>query len=126
MDLRVKQKTFINNYYKKELTSIEEISFMPVTEGAVSNNWLTCILIDPKSKVKPLDIITALEKENIESRPIWKPMSMQPLYKGYEYITFDNVCEDIYSRGLCLPSDTKMAEKELDKTISVIRKVFGK
>ncbi|HEY8423277.1 MAG TPA: aminotransferase class I/II-fold pyridoxal phosphate-dependent enzyme [Clostridia bacterium] len=124
LDLRVKQKTFINNYYKKELTSIEEISFMPVTEGAVSNNWLTCILIDPKSKVKPLDIITALEKENIESRPIWKPMSMQPLYKGYEYITFDNVCEDIYSRGLCLPSDTKMTEKELDLVVKVIKDVF--
>lgn len=126
LDLRVRQKTFINRYYKQELAYIEEIKFMPITEGAIPNFWLTCILLDIKSKVKPLDIIIALEKENIESRPIWKPMNLQPVYKDADFISVGNICGDIFARGLCLPSDTKMTEKDLDRTISVIRKVFGK
>jgi dTDP-4-amino-4,6-dideoxygalactose transaminase len=83
-------------------------------------------LLDKKSKVKPLDIILALEENNIESRPIWKPMNLQPLYKDADFITAGNVCDDIYSRGLCLPSDTKMTEKDLYRTISIIRKVFAR
>lgn len=124
LDLRVQQKTYINSYYKKELSDIEEIEFMPVTEGAITNNWLTCILIDKKSRIKPLDILLALEKENIESRLIWKPMNLQPYYRDRDYITIDNIAEDIFERGLCLPSDTKMTEQEMDRIISVIRKCF--
>ncbi len=124
LDLRVQQKTFINNYYKTKLKDIEEISFMPVTEGAISNNWLTCILIDKKSNIKPLDILLALETENIESRPIWKPMSLQPYYKDRDYITVDNIAENIFKRGLCLSSDTKMTEQDMDRVISIIRKCF--
>lgn len=124
LDLRIKQKTLINEYYKKNLAQIDDISFMPVTNGAIPNNWLTCILINQKSKIKPIDVILALEKENIESRPIWKPMNLQPYYKDRAFITNNNVADDIFIRGLCLPSDTKMAQEDMERIVKTIRNLF--
>ena len=79
LDQRVAKKKYIFDYYKKELSHLGGISFMPVNEWDKPNYWLSCITL--KGKVKPLELIEALEKENIESRPIWKPMHMQPYYK---------------------------------------------
>ena len=77
-------------------------------------------------KVTPEKIRLALEKENIESRPIWKPMHMQPVFEGNDFITVnnDNVGEDIFARGLCLPSDIKMTEKQQDKVIEIVKGLF--
>jgi dTDP-4-amino-4,6-dideoxygalactose transaminase len=79
------------------------------------------------SKVTPLDIMIALEKENIESRPIWKPMHLQPVYAENDFITTEDcgsVGEDIFNRGVCLPSDIKMTEEEIQKVIGIIRSLF--
>ena len=67
----------------------------------------------------------ALEEENIESRPIWKPMHLQPVFAAHDFVTAgDNVGEDIFARGLCLPSDIKMADSDQERVISVIRGLF--
>ena len=102
---------------------------MPECEYGQSNQWLSCITLKLESKVKPLDIILALEKENIESRPIWKPMHMQPYYKECKFFSHNeddgvSVAEDIFNRGVCLPSDSKNTKEDMDRVISIIKELF--
>ena len=121
LDKRVEKKRYIYQYYKNALKDITDIEFMPMNDWNYSNCWLTSITL--KGKVKPIDIIEALEKDNIESRPIWKPMHLQPFYEQYDYIG-GNVGELIFNNGLCLPSDTKLMDKELDRIIKIIRSLW--
>lgn len=117
------KRRFIFSKYEKYLTSIEGFSFPNEVRYGKSNHWLTTFYIDPKLiKLDRNKIITALEKENIESRPIWKPMHLQPLYKGADYITQDNndVSAKLFNAGLCLPSGSSLLEKEQDKIIDII------
>jgi dTDP-4-amino-4,6-dideoxygalactose transaminase len=93
---------------------------MPVKDWNEPNFWLSCILL--KGAVRPLDIIEALEAENIESRPIWKPMHMQPFFAEYDFIG-DGVCEEIFKNGVCLPSDTKMTDKDLERVVGIIKRL---
>ena len=74
----------------------------------------------------PLDIINVLAENNVEARPIWKPMHMQPVFAGYDFISCENspVCEDIFRRGICLPSDIKMTEEEQQYVIDIIKSCF--
>lgn len=90
------------------------------------NFWLSCMLIDQGVHVKPMQILEALQNANIETRPIWKPMHMQPVFKGHDFIYVEDkpVNEDIFARGLCLPSDIKMTEAEQDYVIEQIKKCF--
>ena len=128
VDDRIAKKTEIYNTYKKELETIKEITMQPMTENTKPNHWLSAMLIDENSKVQPLDIIEALEKENIDSRPVWKPMHLQPVFKDYDFITINSngtsVAEDLFNRGVCLPSDTKMTKEEQERVIDIIKKCF--
>ena len=81
---RIARKKEIFEYYKRELSGLEGVTMMPVNEWNEPNYWLSCLTLS--GRVKPLDIIEALEAENIESRPIWKPMHLQPFYAGYDFI----------------------------------------
>jgi dTDP-4-amino-4,6-dideoxygalactose transaminase len=121
LDKRVEKKREIFNYYKEQFKSIKEITFMPMNDWNFSNCWLTSILV--KGDISPLDIILELEKNSIESRPLWKPMHLQPFFIKYDYVG-SNVSETLFNAGLCLPSDTKMDKNELDKVISIIRDLF--
>jgi len=126
-DERIKQKTHIFNTYKEAFADIEEISMNPVTENTEPNYWLSCIRIDEKSSVKPLDIMLALDEANVESRPIWKPMHLQPFFEKYDFVTMKSNgshSEDIFNSGVCLPSDTKMTEEDMKRVVSVVRKCF--
>ena len=101
----------------------------PMLDGTRPNHWLSAIILDKSSKVKPIDIMLKLEKENIESRPIWKPMHLQPVFAQYDFITVANdkdesISEDIFNRGVCLPSDTKMTKEEQDRVIKAIKELF--
>lgn len=118
LDQRVEKKQYINNYYHTNLKDINEIEFMPINVWNKPNCWLTSIILN--GKVKPYDVIDALEKENIESRPIWKPMHLQPYFSKYDYIG-SNVSETIFLTGLCLPSDTKLTNMHLDEIIRIIK-----
>lgn len=118
LDKRVMKKKYIFEFYKRELGELEGVKFMPENEWGEQNYWLTCITLS--GKVKPIDIIEALEKENVESRPIWKPMHMQPFYEGYNFIGGD-VARNIFENGVCLPSDTKMTDDDLNRVCGIIK-----
>lgn len=123
---RIAKKKAIFETYKEGFKDIIDIEMQEVSPNMKPNYWLSTILLKPTSKLKPLDIIEALEKENIESRPIWKPMHMQPVFSGTDFVKVNEyaICEDIYNRGVCLPSDTKMTEEEQQAVINVIRRLF--
>ena len=95
-----------------------------------ANRWLSTILIKENSKVKPIDIIESLEKENIESRPVWKPMHLQPIFEKYDFIKVNesdiSVGEDLFNRGVCLPSDTKMTKEDIQRIVQLGTHVFGR
>lgn len=121
LDQRLKKKKYIFEYYKHALSNIKDIDFMPDNDWNKPNYWLSCITL--KGKVKPIEIMEALEKECIESRHLWKPMHMQPFFKDYDYFG-DHVSEDLFNRGVCLPSDTKMTDADLERVCNVIKGLF--
>lgn len=94
---------------------------MPINVWNQPNCWLSSITL--KGKVKPLDIMLALENENIESRPIWKPMHIQPYFKDYDYIG-EKKAENLFENGVCLPSDTKMTDDQLKIIVKIIKGLF--
>jgi len=118
LDRRIEKKKYIFNFYKKELENIQGIEFMPINQWNEPNYWLSCITLS--GKVKPSDVIEELAKNNIESRHVWKPMHMQPFFAGYDYIG-ENVSENLFENGVCLPSDTKMTDEDLERVCEVIR-----
>ena len=112
------------NYYEA-FKSIDELKMMPICSYGQPNYWLSCMKIEDGTKITPLDIIMLLEQNNIESRPIWKPMHMQPFFEKYEYFKHDyDVAGEIFKNGLCLPSDTKMTEEDQQRIIKVIKELF--
>ena len=126
LDQRIAQKTEIYNKYKNAFKDINDIELQPIPNDTKPNHWLSVILLKEKSKVKPINIMEALEKENIESRPVWKPMHMQPVFANCDYIQVaeKSVSEDLFNRGVCLPSDTKMTEEEQGRVIEIIKRLF--
>lgn len=123
LDQRVAKKKYIFEYYKKILGTISDIEFMPENDDNEPNYWLTCILL--KGEIRPINLIEALEQENIESRPIWKPMHLQPVFSEYDYIG-GTISEFIYENGVCLPSDTKLTDTDLERICSVILGLWEK
>lgn len=121
LDQRVEKKKYIFNYYMKELSHLDGVEFMPVNDWDSPNCWLTSLTLS--GKVNPLEVIKALEKENIEARPIWKPMHLQPYFQKYNYVG-NKVAEKLFETGLCLPSDTKMKDNELVKVVNTIKKLW--
>ncbi len=123
LDERVMQKRKINEYYKNELSSIKEISFLEENEGSFSNFWLTTILLDKNITIDREQLRLHLEKDNIEARPLWKPMHLQPVFKECDsYI--NGVSEDLFSRGLCLPSGTNMTIEDLERVVNKIKEIY--
>ncbi|MCJ7992204.1 DegT/DnrJ/EryC1/StrS family aminotransferase [Priestia megaterium] len=121
LDQRVEKKREIFAYYKKELGDLEGIEFMPSNEWDAPNYWLSSITLT--GNVRPLDIMEALEKENIESRPVWKPMHMQPFFEKYDFIG-KGISEELFKNGVCLPSDTKMTSTDLERVVNTIKKLW--
>ena len=119
------KKTEIYNRYKEGFSDLP-IEMNPFLEQTVPNFWLSCILLNKGCEVKPLQILERLKEENIESRPLWKPMHMQPVFKDNDFITANDeaVDEDLFERGLCLPSDIKMTEKEQQIVIDIVKSMF--
>ena len=119
------KKTEIYNRYKEGFSDLP-IEMNPFLEQTVPNFWLSCILLNKGCEVNPLQILERLKEENIESRPLWKPMHMQPVFKDNDFITANDeaVDEDLFSRGLCLPSDIKMTKKEQQIVIDIVKSMF--
>ena len=133
LDERVNRKREINALYRKAFADNPYIDVIPTFEGAESSYWLTGATLTKDCKASFMDIIDALNAENIESRPAWKPMHMQPVFADCGFVThltdeqrkksgFGSVCEDLFSRSLCLPSDTKMTDEDVLFVASVVNK----
>ena len=118
LDERVAQARQIFEWYKEELKDINEITFMPELPNAHGNRWLTTILF---SKSNYRKIQKALESENIESRPLWKPMHLQPLFKESLFIE-NGTAQKLFETGLCLPSGTQMTHEDVKKVSAIIKK----
>ncbi len=120
-----KRKTEIYNRYKEGFKDLP-LTMNPYLKDTQPNFWLSCILLDKNCGVSPTQIMDRLNEENIETRPLWKPMHMQPVFEGNDFITVNNtpVNEDLFSRGLCLPSDIKMTNEQQDVVIGIIKNLF--
>jgi hypothetical protein len=125
LDKHIGRKKEIYEVYKVAFADIDAIRMNPFLPESEPNFWLSCMSLESKCPVSPLDIMCALEKENIESRPIWKPMHLQPFYAGYDFIGMEgNVSRDIFERGVCLPSDIKMTTEEVEQIIKIVQGCF--
>jgi dTDP-4-amino-4,6-dideoxygalactose transaminase len=123
LNQRVAKKNYIFEFYKRELGGLEGIEFMPSNEWDKPNYWLSSITLS--GKVRPIDIFDALEAENIESRPVWKPMHLQPFFEKYEFVG-SGVSENLFENGVCLPSDTKMTDEVLERVVETIKGLWFK
>ena len=123
---RLAKKKEIYETYKDAFKDIPEIEMKPVPIDTKPNYWLSTMLLKEGSKVTPLNVMEALDKENIESRPIWKPMHIQPVFEKFDFIKVEEkpISEDIFARGVCLPSDTKMTKEEQQEVIRIIKELF--
>lgn len=111
------------DFYLKAFKGFAGIDFLKEPDGVFSNRWLSCILINPvytNNGINREDIRLALEKENIESRPLWKPMHLQPVFAEAPFYG-DGTAERLFEQGLCLPSGSNLTRQDLDRVISVIK-----
>ena len=121
LNQRIEQKRHIFAYYQEHLGDLEGLSFMPLHENERANCWLSVIQLASDCKVRPLDVMVALEQGDIESRPVWKPMHIQPVFADCDYIDNGKVGESLFENGVCLPSDTKMTDEDLKRICTIIR-----
>lgn len=148
LDQRVAKKQYIYEYYKRELGNLKGLTMMPVGEHTTSNCWLSVIQLSEESPVKPLDVILALEADDVESRPVWKPMHLQPVFADCDFVgvdgagravdrTFFSVTDEetgadnsvsgtLFSHGVCMPSDTKMEDADLARICAVVKALWNK
>ena len=123
LEERVRKKRWIFDYYRDALSGLPGLEFMPEADFGISTRWLTVALITLETFGSDRESVRlALEEQNIESRPVWKPMHLQPVFKGIP-MQGGNVCEDLFRRGLCLPSGTALSTPDLDRVIAIIEKV---
>ena len=128
LDERVAQRRANNQRYREFFTGVDGITFQTEPNSDYfSNYWLTAILIDPAKTggISREDVRLALDAENIESRPLWKPMHLQPVYEGTKFFGA-GVCEQLFEQGLCLPSGSNLTEKEFERIFEALTKIFKK
>ena len=118
---RVAKRRAIYDRYQQQFSEIEGVTLMPRDIYGRGNCWLTCVIIDPKERsFVPENLRLSLEKENIESRPLWKPMHLQPIFASTSVFT-NGISERLFKTGLCLPSGTNMSEDDQDRVIEIIK-----
>ncbi|MDO4269899.1 MAG: aminotransferase class I/II-fold pyridoxal phosphate-dependent enzyme [Eubacteriales bacterium] len=119
---RLEQKAAIYRHYRNELSGLP-LTFQLCPNRGRSNHWLTAILLDRDCGVMPAQVIRALEEANIEARHIWKPMHLQPVFADAPFVSAeeDSVSEDIFSRGICLPGDTKMTAADMYRVTDCVK-----
>ena len=123
LNLRVQQRRANNQFYRSLLGSLEGITFLTESNETLSNYWLTAILIDPKIGISREDVRLGLEVDNIESRPLWKPMHLQPVFSGAPAYT-SGFSEKAFEQGLCLPSGSNLTDLEKERIASQLKRIF--
>lgn len=130
LDEHIALKRAIYDRYKEAFADIEEITMNPLNPDGEANCWLSCMTIREGSSVTPDMVMDRLAEHNMESRPIWKPMHLQPVFEKNDFFTHDggkdSVSGRVFESGLCLPSDIKNTQEDMDQIISLVRGVFGK
>ncbi|MGV8812471.1 MAG: DegT/DnrJ/EryC1/StrS family aminotransferase [Gelidibacter sp.] len=122
LDSHVAKRRANHEFYANAFKQNENITFLQEPQGHFSNRWLSCVLLNSKSTREGLRL--ALEKENIESRPLWKPMHQQPVFKDApRYL--NGVSDDLFEKGLCLPSGSNLTDNERDRVITTIKSYFS-
>jgi len=128
LEERIKARRLVFERYKAALSHIDGIEFMPELSYGRSTRWLTALTVDHEvCGVSPGKIAGAMEKENIEVRPVWKPMHLQPLFQSCRYYSHskgESVSDKLFEKGLCLPSSSNLSEKEQERVIASLRKLF--
>jgi dTDP-4-amino-4,6-dideoxygalactose transaminase len=126
LDDRVAQRRSNFEFYKSKLSNLKGVSFHNEPEGSFSNRWLTCIIVNPSETngVTREDIRLALDKKNIESRPLWKPMHLQPVFENYPFYG-DGTSASLFENGLCLPSGSNLSSSDLELVVSNILEVLN-
>lgn len=124
---RVQQRRANYSFYVDALSGLPGISFLQEPAGSFSNRWLTTITVNPAQSggITRETIRLALEKDNIESRPLWKPMHLQPIFEEYPFYG-DGTSEKLFEQGLCLPSGSNLAIADLEKVVKIIQALFKK
>ena len=128
LDERIAARRRIFDRYVEALGDVPGLSFMPEPSWSCSNRWLSAVVLTDPIKTSPLSVLERLESCNIEGRPLWKPMHLQPVFKGADYWPHEpgrDVSEDLFGRGLCLPSGTAMTERQQDRVIAAVREAVG-
>lgn len=125
LPLRVRQKQAIFNRYIEQLKGLP-LTMQPCLPEASPNRWLSAALLDPGCARAPAELLARLEAESIEGRHLWKPMNLQPVFADAPFVSAAQapVCNDLFARGLCLPSDTKMTADDVDRVCRVLREAF--
>ena len=118
LDGRLARRRRVNERYREALAGVPGITFMPTAPYGEPNNWLTCILVDPEALGRTRDDLQhALEADDIEARPTWKPLHLQPLYEGTPAVG-GSAAEEIFRHGLCLPSGSSLSDAEQDRVLA--------
>jgi pyridoxal phosphate-dependent aminotransferase EpsN len=129
IDERVAARRRVFDRYVRELGGIEGVTFMPEPEWSESNRWLTTLTLGDSIKASPLSVLEHLESLNIEGRPVWKPMHIQPVFENSRYYSHEegeDVGADLFQRGLCLPSGSGMTEEQQARVIAAVKDVLLK
>ena len=123
LDQRVAQRRANFRFYRQTLGDLPGLAFMPEHPAGCSTRWLTCITLDPDaSAAGPEDVRLALEAENIEARPLWKPMHLQPVFRGCR-TRGGPIAEQLFCRGLCLPSGSDLSAADRARVVEIVRRV---
>ena len=120
LDERVARRRAICARYQEQLGMIDGVSFMPEIAGSVGNRWLTTLTFE---RTTPDTVISALEAHNIESRPLWKPMHLQPLFAGAD-TCLDGRSDRLFAQGVCLPSGSSMRDEDVDRVSAIVGEVL--
>lgn len=138
LEKRMEKKKSIFNYYKQHLGDIRDISFMPEPKDTECNCWLSVAQLSTNGNIRPLDLMLALEKNDIESRPVWKPLHLQPVFQFCDFVSAEesisvidpntgadnSIAGKIFQKGICLPSDTKLTTEDLERICKIIKNLW--
>jgi len=124
---RVNARRAVNDFYKQRLSDIFQIQWMPAPEWSYSTHWLTACTLAASSNIKSAELIKRLAADNIEARPVWKPMHLQPVFSCYQ--SFDHgqesISKDLFERGICLPSGSNLRSEDLERVSAVIERAIA-
>lgn len=125
LDARVRRRRAIFSAYQAALSNVPGVAFMPEAEYGIANRWLTCITVDPEQfGATRDDVIAALESENIEARPLWKPMHQQPVFSECR-IVGGGVSDALFASGMCLPSGSSLTDQDQERIVGTLAGMYG-